>query len=158
MTITISPAPVRRSVRVNAAPQRAFDAFTQDILARLATIRITRYTASGSAPTRSATASEVCGPSRNASTMPSLVTAYTPWNIQADESKSRTEGPGGASLRSNRRSLRRNESTARATRSGGSLGCASVVKSCSSGLGRRAAGYFLVASGLPMWSAATKLP
>jgi uncharacterized protein YndB with AHSA1/START domain len=28
MTIAISPAPVRRSVRVNAAPQRAFDAFT----------------------------------------------------------------------------------------------------------------------------------
>jgi uncharacterized protein YndB with AHSA1/START domain len=28
MTIAISPAPVRRSVKVNAAPQRAFDVFT----------------------------------------------------------------------------------------------------------------------------------
>jgi uncharacterized protein YndB with AHSA1/START domain len=28
MTIAISPAPVRRSVRVNVAPQRAFDVFT----------------------------------------------------------------------------------------------------------------------------------
>jgi hypothetical protein len=39
---------------------------------------------------------------------------------------SRTDAKGGCNFRSNRRIRRRNESTARATRSGGSLGCASA--------------------------------
>src|SRR6185503_261241 len=98
------------------------------------------------------------GPSRNASTMPSLVTLYTPCATQPDVIKSSTEGPGGCSFRSNRRSLRRTESTARAMRTGGSLGGASEGMAAFRNSAGADAGYFWVARGLPIWSAATKFP
>src|SRR3954469_14025484 len=90
--------------------------------------------------------------------IPSFVAVYTACTAQADEINSSTEAFGGCSFRSIRRSVRRNESTARAARTGGSLGGASAAGMRSFRASPARAGYFLVARGLPMWSAATKWP
>ncbi len=61
----------------------------------LASRRNSRYTASGCAPTRSATASAVCGPSDSASTIPSFVTVYTAWASHDPVMMSSTFAVGG---------------------------------------------------------------